>query len=166
MLFTFSDSPRDLGPLHPAGLLSRCLCCRQVCQQGFLAHLHQIFCPQKIWIGIPIFFFWVHTEKFPTLKFLTTSSLKILQSPPRSKFSCSALPFHSHLHSLAGGDLLRFGDLWIWRFVEIWRSLKISSWWNKFSPSIALMVWLCGLHSNDVCAVADAIPNRLFFQVI
>ena len=28
------------------------------------------------------------------------------------------------------------------------------------------MVWLCGLHSNDVCAVADAIPNRLFFQVI
>ena len=28
------------------------------------------------------------------------------------------------------------------------------------------MVWLCGLHSEDVCAIADAIPNRLFYQVI
>ena len=32
-------------------------------------------------------------------------------------------------------------------------------------PSLALMVWLCGLHSEDVCAIADAIPNRLFYQV-
>ena len=27
------------------------------------------------------------------------------------------------------------------------------------------MVWLCGLHSEDVCTIADAIPNRLFYQV-
>ena len=38
--------------------------------------------------------------------------------------------------------------------------------WSFFKLlSIALMVWLCGLHSNNVCAIADAIPNRLFFQV-
>ena len=65
----------------------------------------------------------------------------------RSRFSCSASPFHSPLHSLEGKEL-----------VAEHKSCQLLL-------SLALMVWLCGLHSEDVCAIADAIPNRLFYQV-
>ena len=77
----------------------------------------------------------------PILKFLTTSSLKILQSPPQVQIQLFsfALPL-----TLALPGRWRFVDLDICLDLEIWRSLKISSWWDKFSPqyrSYGLALW-------------------------
>ena len=163
----FKAPPRCLRPVHPACLFPHCLCCRQVCQQGFLAQSSQ-----NILILMRIL---ITNILLPILKqeFL---ALLIPQKTPLTfsfigSFNCASKVFPQIIsYSLSGPDsAVQFcpsaHPSTAWKVKKFTGTRAIISNWCPILPSLALMVWLCGLHTEDVCVIADAIPNRLFYQV-